>query len=321
MGPLLFLIYINDLPNISEIFKFYLFADDTNIYYEADNLQKLERVVNKELKWLNHWLNVNRLSLNIDKTNFVIFHPFNKPLKQHITLKINKRAIGEEKYVKYLGVLIDSTLSWNAHIDNLSKKIARSLGVMFKIRPLVTPAILKNIYYSLVYPHLLYAIQVWGSAFDTNLNKLIVLQKKIVRMMTFNENPIGIRGPSAHTSPLFNELSILKLKDIYDLQLLRFVHDCFNRISPRQFHSWFKLITDNHNHATRSNTVNIVTVNNEATLGNNLLVPYARTSYYGQRSIKVKGARQWNRIPHNIRTIQSRIVFSKAMKRHYLLLH
>ena len=128
LGPLQFLIYINDLPNISEIFKFHLFADDTNIYYEADNLKKLERIINKELKWLNHWLNVHRLSLNISKTNFVIFYPFNKPMKNYITLKINKMAIGEKKYVKYLGLLIDATLSWDSHIDNLSKKIARPLG-------------------------------------------------------------------------------------------------------------------------------------------------------------------------------------------------
>ena len=75
LGPLLFLIYINDLPNVSKILKFYLFADDTNIYYEADNLKELEKALNKELHWLNHWLNVNRLALNISKTNFVIFHP------------------------------------------------------------------------------------------------------------------------------------------------------------------------------------------------------------------------------------------------------
>ena len=81
LGPLLFLIYINDLPNISNKLKFFLFADDTNIYFESDNLFKLEKVINEELKKLNLWLNINRLSLNISKTNFLIFHPYNKPLK------------------------------------------------------------------------------------------------------------------------------------------------------------------------------------------------------------------------------------------------
>ena len=78
LGPFLFLIYINDLPNISKVLNFYLFADDTNIYYESDSLQELETVINKEF---NLWLNVNRLSLNTDKTNYIIFHPYNKPTK------------------------------------------------------------------------------------------------------------------------------------------------------------------------------------------------------------------------------------------------
>ena len=135
-------------------------------------------------------------------------------------------------------------------------------------------------------------------------------------MMTFNENPIGFRGPSAHTSPLFSELSILKLKDIYDLQLMRFVYDCLYGISPKQFHPWFKLITDNHDDATRSNTANIETGSIKTTLGNNLFVPYARTTYYGIRSIRVKGPAHRNKIPHNILSVQSRIIVSKAMKRH-----
>ena len=110
LGPLLFLIYINDLPNISKILNFYLFADDTNIYYESTSLNELERTVNKELNKPYLWLNVNRLSLNIDKTNFIIFHPYNKPVKQHVTIKINKKAINEKEAIKYLGVLVDSSL-------------------------------------------------------------------------------------------------------------------------------------------------------------------------------------------------------------------
>ena len=86
LGPLLFLIYINDLPNISVHLKFFLFADDTNIYFESDDLIKLEKTVNKELQKLYLWLNVNHLSLNVTKTNFIIFHPYNKPPKKSILL-------------------------------------------------------------------------------------------------------------------------------------------------------------------------------------------------------------------------------------------
>ena len=134
LGPLLFLIYINDLPNISKILNFYLFADDTNIYYEAQTPEKLELVINKELKKLHTWLIVNRLSLNIEKTNFVVFHPYNKPLKHKITLKIQNKAISEKDHVKYLGIMIDSGLTWQAQIDQVSKKMSRAIGLLYKIR-------------------------------------------------------------------------------------------------------------------------------------------------------------------------------------------
>ena len=85
----------------------------------------MEKIINKELKQLNLWLNVNRLALNISKTNFVIFHTYNKPLQHNVTLKINKKAIMQKDHIKYLGVIIDSHLNWKHHILNVSKKISR----------------------------------------------------------------------------------------------------------------------------------------------------------------------------------------------------
>lgn len=136
LGPLLFLIYINDLPNISKVLIFFLFADDTNIYYESSNLVEIEKVMNKELNKLYQWLCINRLSLNISKTHLMIFHPYNKPIRELITLKINRKAISEKNYVKYLGILIDSTLSWKYHINELGKKLSRVTGIMYKLRHL-----------------------------------------------------------------------------------------------------------------------------------------------------------------------------------------
>ena len=182
LGPLLFLLYINDLPNISKALNFYLFADDINMYYESKSLIDMEKTINKELSKLYLWLNVNRLSLNLDKTHFIIFHPYNKPLKKQITIKINKKAIKEQCFIKYLGILIDSKLSWKHHVSKISKTISRSLGIMYKLLPL---KIMKNVYYSLIYSHLVYGIEVWGSACKTELNKLLVLQKRAMRLMTY----------------------------------------------------------------------------------------------------------------------------------------
>ena len=186
LGPLLFLIYINDLPNISSKLKFFLFADDRNIYFESKDLKQMEWTINHELKNLNLWLNINRLALNIDKTNFVIFHSPKKNISHNITLKICNKAICQKDSIKYLGITIDCHLNWKQHIFNISKKISRSIGIMYKLRYYLKLKMLVNIYYSLVYSHLNYAVQVWGSACKTELNKLL-LQKKAVRMTTLND--------------------------------------------------------------------------------------------------------------------------------------
>ena len=191
-----------------------MFADDTNIYYESTSLIELERTVNKELNKLYLWLNVYRLSLNIDKINFIIFHPYNKPVKQHVTITINKKAINEKEAIKYLGVLVDSSLSWKHQISNLNKKISRSIGIMYKLRPFLTLNVMNNVYCSLVYSHIIYAIEVWGSAFKTELDKILILQKRAMRLMTFNYVFPAIPGPLSPTDPIFVKLKHLKVQDI-----------------------------------------------------------------------------------------------------------
>ena len=128
LGPLLFLIYINDLPNISDKLQFFLFADDTNIYYESNDLKNLEKTVNEELKKLSLWLNLNRLALNISKTNFVIFRSSQKVPNHSVTLLMNKKALLQKDHVKYLGVLLDQHLSWKYHIKSVALKVSRGLG-------------------------------------------------------------------------------------------------------------------------------------------------------------------------------------------------
>ena len=106
-------------------------------------------------------LDQNTGSLNVAKTKFLVFHPYNKPMKQMITLKIHKKVISESEYIKYLGIMVDSTLSWNIHIDKISKTISTEpTGLLYKIRPFVNNKILKMLYYSLVCPHLNYVTEV-----------------------------------------------------------------------------------------------------------------------------------------------------------------
>ena len=207
--------------NISDKLKFFLFADDTNIYYDSNDLINLEKTVNNELKKLSQWLNVNRLALNVSKTNFVIFRA-KKPIYHNVTLILNKKAIEQKDHVKYLGVFMDEHLNWKYQISSVAKKISRGIGIIAKLRSFLDPMLLRNIYYCLVFSHLSYGVEAWGSACSTDLEKLLILQKKAVRILTGNKY-FQIYGepstPLPTAEPLFKTLEILKFDDIFKFSI------------------------------------------------------------------------------------------------------
>ena len=134
--------------------------------------------MNKELRKLSLWLNLNRLALNISKTNFVIFRSQQKKTDFNVTLILNRKAIEQKTYVKYLGMLVDEHLTWEEHINAISKKISRSIGIVTLLRPCMETELLVNLYYSLVYSHIIYGIHVWGTACQNEMEKIKVLQNK-----------------------------------------------------------------------------------------------------------------------------------------------
>ena len=145
LRPLLFLICVNDLPNISDKLRFFLFADDTNIYHDSDDLVELEKTVNQELRKLSLWLNKNRLALNAGKTNCVIFRA-NKRVYHNVKIILNRKAIKQKDHVKYLGILMDEHLNWKKQITNVTKKISRFVGILAKLRSYFDPKVTKVTY-------------------------------------------------------------------------------------------------------------------------------------------------------------------------------
>ena len=194
LGPLLFLIYINDIHKSSEVFKFYLFADDTNLVYSDKKLKSLETIINRELIGVCEWLNTNKLTLNLKKSNYVIFHSHQKKLDYQVELKIfdnhsnNLINIECKEFIKYLGVIVDGNLTWKYHIDNIASKISKTIGIITRLRYFVPLSTLQNIYRCLILPYITYSIAVWGQAANKYLSKILILQKRAIRLMNFKTN-------------------------------------------------------------------------------------------------------------------------------------
>ena len=132
LGPLLFLLYINDITNVSGILHLILFADDTSVFFSHHDPTSLTNIIQTELQKLSLWFKANKLSLNIDKTKFMVFTPRQKRNKLNITLVIDGKQIKQTKDNIFLGVVIDEHLSWKSHISNVANKISKSIGIIYK---------------------------------------------------------------------------------------------------------------------------------------------------------------------------------------------
>lgn len=279
--PLLFLLYVNDFSHCSKAFDFHLFADDSNLFRADKSLDLLQTCVNNELKRVHSWLCANKLSLNIDKTNFVIFHPRQKKIINSISLNINNKPIKQKDSIKYLGIIMDSNLSWKEHIKQLSKKISRGIGLISKLRHYVSKCILTQLYYSLIYPFLTYGVIIWANTYVSTLKPIIILQKKAIRIMTFSKY-------DDHTSPLFKNVNILKFSDIIHYHNSLFLFKFHSNMLPIAFQEFFVQTSTRHKYNTRLAS------------SSSYYIPPVRTNY-GKFNIRFNGAIIWNNIDESFK--------------------
>ena len=182
LGPLLFLIYINDLTNLSDQYKSILFADDTTLSFGGKHPLELTQLCNAELSKFSEWAISNRLSISVEKTFFNIIsnshHDFSL-----IELILDNRQLTRKNPITYLGVVFDENLNFKDHINFACKKVSKSIGVLNKLKTFTPFSTMKSLYYSLIYPYLNYCNLTWGGTFSTHLNPLIILQKKAIRII------------------------------------------------------------------------------------------------------------------------------------------
>ena len=170
LGPLLFLLYVNDLYLVTKASLPVLFADDTNIFITGKNSKEMCDKINEDLENIREWLCCNKLSLNILKTHYMVFTPRNKVVND-IDICINDVPIERVYVTKFLGIQIDSQLNWKKHIDYICKKLSKCVGIIAKARKKLYKSSLITLYYSFAYPCFIYCNHVWGNTFKTSLEK------------------------------------------------------------------------------------------------------------------------------------------------------
>ena len=192
LGPLLFLIYINhvnDLLNCSDKLSFKIFADDANGFASESNLKILEALMNSELERGKEWCDVNKLSINMSKTNFMIIKSTRKKdMPVNIQIRNSDRMshpLVRKNHIKYLGVMIDDCVSWKYHISYICSQISRNISIMSKLRHYLSIKQLKQINYNLIYPYVAYASLAWGSTYISSLQKVQVKQNHVDRLLFF----------------------------------------------------------------------------------------------------------------------------------------
>ena len=223
---MLFLIYINDLPNATKC-QTTLFADDTNFHISNKDLTVLENEANKELKKIDNWMKCNKLSINYSITSYMIIS--NKCLKSSVfKININNTEIKFVEYVKYLGILLDNKLSWKSRVSSLCSKISKVCGIFYKLRYYVLLCTLRIVYFSLLQSYLQYSLINWGRANKSTINPLEKLQNKIIRISLFCHKRTA-------NGNLFAKFHVLKLTNLYKLECAKFTYKFENGLLPISF--------------------------------------------------------------------------------------
>ena len=210
LGPLLFILYINDMHKVSDLLHFIIFADDTNIFYLDRNPIILIHTLNIELEKLTEWFKINKLSLNVGKSNYMVFS--NKRVEL-LPVKLNGAELVQVNVTKFLGVQIDSKFSWVNQINAVKRKISSAIGSMYKIKDKVNESTLLTTYNTLILPHLSYGCEIWGNTYDCRIKDLVLLQKRAIRLI----DKVGYRD---HTSNIFRKYNLLKFKDLIDFSFM-----------------------------------------------------------------------------------------------------
>ena len=265
LGPLLFLIYINDLADVSPKLFSIFFADDSNMFISGKNPDELIDIMNEEMVKIVDWLKLNRLSLNLKKTHFILFRKKRSIVNISKDLIVDNVKIDMVENTKFLGVIVDQYLSFQCHINYTKGKVARGVGILYKCRPYLNKDTLKCLYDAFVCPYLTYCVEVWGSACSTHLDPLIKTQKRAIRIIA------GAKRLE-HSRPLFKELKLLNLRELYIYCVQLFMFKYHRDLLPPVFENIFTKNESVHQHYTRQHDLLHVPISRSTTVSKTIRI-------------------------------------------------
>ena len=239
----------------------------------------------------------NKLLINFDKTNYVIFKTRNKRIDESaIHISVDGKEIKKCNSVKFLGIYIDCDLTWKNHINYISCKISRVIGVINRLKHLLPIRVLVNLYNTMILPDLNYCIILWGGCASYLFNKVFVLQKKVVRITTNSSY-------NAHTDKLFVKLNILKLEHIYELSVTSFMFLYMKNALPSCFNNYF----------VSNKTINTYTTRNSE----KIYIPTTKYNF-SRTIIRYKGPVMWNNLSESLKNSPSLSSLKRNFKMKYL---
>ena len=300
LGPTLFLLYVNDMYKCinDEIIR--LFADDTICLVSGACLKNVFERVKKCLSRLRGWLNANKLTLNLDKTCYSIFHSKRKIIPNEFnSISFENHDIKRCTSTKYLGVTIDEVLSWTPHIELLKNYLMRYFSVFYQLRNVLPIKMKLQIFHAYVYSKISYGLRVYGSAMISEMNALQILCNKLLRVFLK-------RAPDYSTNKLHKENDLLKINDLHKVLVLQYVHRSVyaKKNTPDNIKEYFKRNTTVHAINTRDKLL--------------LHAKYQIKTAMGASSIYWKGVSLWNNLPLSIREIRDVKQFKNSLKLHFM---
>ena len=293
LGPLLFLLYVNDMHNACRSSFIMLFADDTNIFVSGKSILEIEQTINVELKALSIWFKLNKLTLNIKKTNFMIIKSRKKNVDPTLlNININNNKIQQVQFIKFLGIIIDEHLTWDHHIRYITGKIAKITGILCKARHRLNRTALRMLYNTLILPYITYCLIIWGKTYTKHIKRVQVAQNKILRIITFS-------GYRESAQPLFVMLNLMTVDQLYKYHTVIFMYKYTTKQLPNNFNELFTRNNQTHQYNTRQ------------TDGYRHNMPKQTITSF---SVKTQGPLIWNKCAHEIKDSKSLYILKAKLR-------